>query len=106
MRVVGLVEVAQQSGRRRFTKEPVQNERGRHTALGGKLAVRGGASPARETPGMAESELAQAWRINNAVNYLLLEVGQGGLPHAEVVASLERFAKHVMPDFTDGVASA
>jgi alkanesulfonate monooxygenase SsuD/methylene tetrahydromethanopterin reductase-like flavin-dependent oxidoreductase (luciferase family) len=33
------------------------------------------------------------------VNYLLLEVGQGGLPHAEVVASLQRFASDVMPHF-------
>jgi len=33
------------------------------------------------------------------VNYLLLEVGQGGLPHKEVVASLARFAEHVMPHF-------
>jgi alkanesulfonate monooxygenase SsuD/methylene tetrahydromethanopterin reductase-like flavin-dependent oxidoreductase (luciferase family) len=33
------------------------------------------------------------------LNYLLLEVGQGGLPHAEVVASLTRFANEVMPRF-------
>jgi alkanesulfonate monooxygenase SsuD/methylene tetrahydromethanopterin reductase-like flavin-dependent oxidoreductase (luciferase family) len=33
------------------------------------------------------------------LNYLLLEVGQGGLPHAEVMRSLERFARHVMPLF-------
>jgi hypothetical protein len=33
------------------------------------------------------------------VNYLLLEVGQGGLLHAEVVASLQRFASDVMPHF-------
>ena len=38
------------------------------------------------------------------LNYLLLEVGQGGLPHAEVVASLERFAKHVMPHFAADAA--
>jgi len=33
------------------------------------------------------------------LNYLLLEVGQGGLPHREVLSSLERFAKHVMSRF-------
>jgi alkanesulfonate monooxygenase SsuD/methylene tetrahydromethanopterin reductase-like flavin-dependent oxidoreductase (luciferase family) len=31
------------------------------------------------------------------LNYFLLEVGQGGLPHADVVRSLERFAREVMP---------
>jgi hypothetical protein len=33
------------------------------------------------------------------LDYFLLEVGQGGLPHADVVRSLERFARHVMPAF-------
>lgn len=32
-------------------------------------------------------------------NYLLLEVAQGGMPPAHVEASLERFAKDVMPAF-------
>lgn len=31
------------------------------------------------------------------LSYFLLEVGQGGLPHARVVESLERFAREVMP---------
>jgi alkanesulfonate monooxygenase SsuD/methylene tetrahydromethanopterin reductase-like flavin-dependent oxidoreductase (luciferase family) len=34
-------------------------------------------------------------------NYLMLEVGQGGMPPSQVVPSLERFAKHVMPTFRD-----
>jgi alkanesulfonate monooxygenase SsuD/methylene tetrahydromethanopterin reductase-like flavin-dependent oxidoreductase (luciferase family) len=33
------------------------------------------------------------------LNYFLLEIGQGGLPHADVLRSLERFARHVMPVF-------
>ena len=35
-------------------------------------------------------------------NYLLLEVAQGGMPPQRVVASLERFAKYVMPAFRNG----
>jgi alkanesulfonate monooxygenase SsuD/methylene tetrahydromethanopterin reductase-like flavin-dependent oxidoreductase (luciferase family) len=35
------------------------------------------------------------------VNYLLLEVAQGGEPHELVKRSLQRFAKHVMPVFRD-----
>jgi hypothetical protein len=34
--------------------------------------------------------------------YLILEVAQGGEPHAYVMRSLERFAKHVMPCFAVG----
>ena len=33
------------------------------------------------------------------VNYLIFEVAQGGEPHKMVLESLERFAKHVMPQF-------
>ncbi len=33
------------------------------------------------------------------IDYLLMEVGQGGLAHEEVVSSLKRFAKEVMPHF-------
>jgi hypothetical protein len=35
------------------------------------------------------------------LNYFLLEIGQGGLPHADVLRSLEHFARHVMPVFRD-----
>ncbi len=35
-------------------------------------------------------------------NYLLLEVAQGGMQPEHVVASLERFAKYVMPAFRNG----
>ena len=34
------------------------------------------------------------------LNYLLLEIGQGGLAHDLVMESLERFAREVMPHFT------
>ena len=44
-------------------------------------------------------ELVRWSREFYGLNYLLLEVGQGGLPHAEVMRSLERFARHVMPAF-------
>jgi alkanesulfonate monooxygenase SsuD/methylene tetrahydromethanopterin reductase-like flavin-dependent oxidoreductase (luciferase family) len=33
--------------------------------------------------------------------YLILEVAQGGAPHAYVMRSLERFARHVMPAFRE-----
>jgi hypothetical protein len=33
------------------------------------------------------------------MNYFLLEIGQGGLPHAQVMRSLELFAREVMPAF-------
>jgi hypothetical protein len=33
------------------------------------------------------------------LNYFLLEIGQGGLAHDQVEASLTRFAKEVMPRF-------
>lgn len=33
------------------------------------------------------------------LDYLLLEMGQGGLPHAQVMESLERFGREVMPHF-------
>ena len=35
-------------------------------------------------------------------NYILLEVAQGGMPTENVVASLKRFAKYVMPAFENG----
>jgi alkanesulfonate monooxygenase SsuD/methylene tetrahydromethanopterin reductase-like flavin-dependent oxidoreductase (luciferase family) len=40
------------------------------------------------------------------LNYLLLEVGQGGLPHERVVTSLERFARRVMPAFGGAIREA
>ena len=36
------------------------------------------------------------------LDYLLLEVGQGGLPHEQVTESLTRFAEEVMPVFAAG----
>lgn len=44
-------------------------------------------------------ELVRWAREYYGLTYFLLEIGQGGLPHADVVRSLERFARHVMPAF-------
>lgn len=47
-----------------------------------------------------------AWaREYYGLNYLLLEVGQGGLGHERVMESLERFATEVMPHFQTAEAA-
>jgi alkanesulfonate monooxygenase SsuD/methylene tetrahydromethanopterin reductase-like flavin-dependent oxidoreductase (luciferase family) len=40
------------------------------------------------------------------LNYLVVNVGWGGMPHAQTVASLRRFAEHVAPHFGDGKVGA
>ena len=50
-----------------------------------------------DPPGLIERiEWAKSYY---GLNYFLLEVGQGGLPHEQVQESLTRFSEEVMPRF-------